>query len=1035
MSIPVSVPGPVLRLGRLAVLILALGGHWAGAATYTVTSTNDTGTGTLRQAITSANNSGVSNFIAFNLTGTGPFTINISNALPALGAVMTIDATTQPGYAGTPRVFVNGLRAGSGGVHGFDVQYPGCTIRGLAIGNFSGDGIRLDTVGTVFGGSDIIQANFIGTGVYGTNGAPNGWNGSDYSGIGVYSPNNLIGGIDASNRNVISGNTNYGILIDNSAPSLAAGNNYNIIQGNLIGTDVTGTKAVSNRLNGIELVMSVSNTIGGAVSGAKNVISGNGQCGIYLTTGSGYNVVQGNYIGVNAAGTAAIANLQDGIDLNFIPSIGSLAPDYNLIGGTSALARNIISGNSQRGIYIANPVNSSGSGLTTSNTVAGNYIGVSSNGLAKIPNGYSGVEINEAWYNTVGGTNPAAGNVISGNGQGGVKIGEVNATGNLVQNNLIGLAANGTNALGNTQNGVFLYTVTNNLIGPGNVISGNGFNGIYISNKTANAIIQGNYIGTDVTGLHSVGNALSGLWLTTAGSTIGGATAGSGNVIAGNTNNGIVFFGTGASNNLVLGNFIGTDATGTNPLANSFDGIAITNAPGNTIGGTTAPARNVISGNICNGIDIMSGNALNTVVQGNYIGTDATGTKALGNGLFGTVSANFSGISIANTPNTTIGGATSAARNVISGNGFTAVSIRGPGATNNLIEGNYIGTDVSGTAALPNASSGQANGDSGGGVDISGAPGNRIGGGAAGPGNLISGNNRDAIALGEAGTSNTVVQGNWIGVASDGHTPLPNAYFGLEARTSGGVSHTVIGGVNPGESNLIANANANTYSGIRIRAGNNTILVRGNSIYSNGGTAGFGIFLGPWQAGALTPNNSGWQNYPLLSAATAGAGGTTVTGTLGSAPGSYLVQFYANAITNGNVQGQFFLGDATVTTGANSNASFTVTLPAAVPGGQIITATAVDANNNTSELSPGIMVSAVVVPPVLNSAATFAGDGTPLLTFSWPTNAGAFTLLQATNLVPPVVWSPVTDAVSVVDTNNSVTITATNASVYYRLKE
>jgi hypothetical protein len=153
-----------------------------------------------------------------------------------------------------------------------------------------------------------------------------------------------------------------------------------------------------------------------------------------------------------------------------------------------------------------------------------------------------------------------------------------------------------------------------------------------------------------------------------------------------------------------------------------------------------------------------------------------------------------------------------------------------------------------------------------------------------------------------------------------------------------------------------------------------------------------------------------------------------------AANSSYLVQFYANAITGGNVQGQFFLGNTNVTTGASSNASFTVTFPAAIPPGQVITATATDTNNNTSEFSLGTAVLAVN-PPALNAAVTSGGSGgnSSQLAFTWATNTAGFSLVQTTNLTPPVAWTPVTAPATVAGTNYSVTISATNANAFYRL--
>jgi len=1041
MSFPGEIPVPLTGLNTKMMRVLPLiflgfcPSLLAVPVTNIVTSTANSGAGALRQALLNANtntSATASNLIIFKLTGTAPFTISPASVLPSITSVLTIDATTESNYSGSPLIFLNGTNAGDGS-YGLDLESSNCTVRGLAIGRFSGDGIHLGG-----SGSNTIQANFVGTTTFGTNSAPNGWGGSDYSGIAVYSPNNLIGGINQTgdisitNRNLISGNDNYGILIDNSAAGAHAYSN--IVQGNFVGTDLTGAKRLPNQLHGILLNDSYGNLIGGAVNGVGNVISGNGESGLYLFNTSGSNTIQGNFIGTSADGTAAISNAWDGITV-----FGQPGPQNNLIGGTNTQSRNIVSGNGQRGIYIANPVspiNTPISQLTSQNVVEGNFFGLSSNGLAKIPNGYSGVELNEAWDNTIGGTNPAAGNIISGNNFSGITIGNVHASGNIVQNNLIGLTANGAAALGNAQEGILILGVSSNTVGPGNVISGNGFDGIFVTNGSAWVLIQGNYIGTDASGMVGIGNTNNGLNIQCPGSLVGGITPAAQNLISGNAYYGIYLTNTGASNNVIQGNLIGTDLTGANALGNVYAGIGIINAASNTVGGVVSAARNVISGNLLDGINIENPGASNNVVLGNFIGTDITGTQPVGNGggtLLEKPGDDYPGIGINFAPRNLIGGGNSAARNIISGNDFSGIGILGLAATGNLIEGNYIGTDVSGATALANNTGSDVSAGTGGGVDVSGAPGNRIGGGASGPGNLISGNIVDAIAAGEAGASNTVIQGNWIGVASDGSTPLGNQYSGYEARSPGGANNTVIGGFNPGESNIIANGWSAGKSGIRIRAGNTNTLVRGNSIYNNGGTTGFGIYLGT-ALGAITPNYSGWPNYPVLASAVAMGSNTAISGTLGSAPNtSYLVQFYANAITNGNVQGQFFLGNTNVTTGANSNVSFTVTFPAAVPPGQVITATATDPNNNTSEFSLGAVVVAQVIP-VLNVTMASGGDnGSSQITFTWATNVTGLSLVQTTNLAPPVAWTPLTAPATVNGTNDSVTISATNAGAFFKL--
>jgi titin len=956
MPVPKKILHISIRNGSFLFLI-CLYFNWItplSAATFNVTNTLNSGAGSFRQAILNANTNLGSHIIAFKIPGLGPFTLNVTNALPVITNVVTIDGTTETNFnpvTALPIVELNGLRAGANAT-GLDLQSSNCVIRGLALNRFPGVAIYLEGAG-----GHTIQGNFIGTGIFGTNSLANSTNNS--GGILIVSPNNLVGGTDPTNRNVISANGYAQIYLNGSS---ATGNQ---IQGNLIGPDVTGTKRFTNAANGIIFDGgAIGNTVGGAVAGAGNLISGNSESGIYINSGNG-NTIQGNLIGLNLSGTAALSNSWDGITI----AAGTGTAQNTLIGGTNAAARNIISGNATNGITVT------GGGYSTGTLIQGNYIGLSSNGQAKIANGLNGVTIINSIGSTVGGAVPGAGNVISGNAYHGIYVGTVYAQGIAIQNNLIGVDATGTNAIGNGQIGVWLTgsaNIANNTVGPGNVISGNGQEGVRLDSGAKANLVQGNFIGTDITGQRPLGNTQNGVRIESQGNTIGGLTTAARNLISGNTNFGIYLNGPGTSNTLVQGNFIGTDVTGTFALSNAFGGIALIGAPANTIGGTNAAARNLISGNWLNGIFVLSNSAAGNVIQGNYIGSDVTGTAAIPNG-----------------------------------NGLT--------------------------------------GNGGGGIEISGAPATLIGGPIAGAGNLISGNRWDAIAIADPGASNNVVQGNLVGVKADGVSPLGNDWAGVEIINAGG-SFTTIGGVQPGAGNVFANAVLVSRCGIRIPnsfgpAATN-VLVRGNSIYNNGGSGGFGIYLGSFLS-AITPNDAcdtdtganQLQNYPLLANAFSDGKTTSLTGTLNSTVNStFLLQFYATtAPVAGNVQGQTFLGDLIITnTAVCSDTSFTFRLPNALSAGQLITATATDAANNTSEFSPAV---AILPPPNLNGVNSFAG-GNPQITLAWSTNnlaAPTFTMLQATNLTPPVVWTPVTNLPALVTTNYTVTLTATNGQRYYRL--
>ena len=230
------------------------------------------------------------------------------------------------------------------------------------------------------------------------------------------------------------------------------------------------------------------------------------------------------------------------------------------------------------------------------------------------------------------------------------------------------------------------------LAGAGNLIDGlnaDGTVGVYVAGASGN-VIAGNFIGTDVTGTQVVGNYRGVRLSEASNNTIGGTTAGLGNLISGNTYGITIGDGT-ATNNLVEGNLIGTDVTGTQPLAiggpfGAVTGITV-NTPGNVIGGTAPGAGNVIAAAEY-GISLYAA----TVVQGNWIGTNSASDATLGNTV---------GIAVVGA-GSTIGGTTAGAGNIISGNTGDGVDITGAGSTGNVVEGNLIGRNAANTAVLLN---------------------------------------------------------------------------------------------------------------------------------------------------------------------------------------------------------------------------------------------------------------------------------------------------------------------------------------------
>ncbi len=354
------------------------------------------------------------------------------------------------------------------------------------------------------------------------------------------------------------------------------------------------------------------------------------------------------------------------------------------------------------------------------------------------------------------------------------------------------------------------------------------------------------------------------------------------------------------------------------------------------------------------------------VIYGNFIGTNAAGTGAVGNGS--------GGISLGcGASNTSVGATSAGAGNVISGNSSVASSAPGIGvsstASGNVIQGNLIGTNPSGTAALPNFL----------GIDLEGAVGVTVGGTSAAARNVISGNSNTGVRISSG--SNHTVQGNFIGTDATGASALGNNNQGLRIDNSTG---NVVGGSAAGAGNVIS---ANSDVAVRITtASNNTIQKNviglnaagsallgnlGGGVYVFGGTGNritansidgntnLGIDLG---GDGVTPNDpcdpdagsNNLQNYPVLTSVSSGGGSTTIQGTLNStANTSFTVEFFSSPACDpsGFGEGRVYLGSAVVATDGTCSATFNTTLPVSINTGDRVTATATDPAGNTSEFS------------------------------------------------------------------------------------
>lgn len=462
----------------------------AQAADFTVTNTGDSGNGSLRNALTLAcNTTGTSHQILFNIPLTDPnynatqgtWTIRPLSTMPYITkSNITLDGTSQTASHGNtnlqgPEIVLDGTKTIDFGFHIFNVS--DITIKGFVICNFI-YGIQISQIAANASQNNVIKGCYIGT----------NYNASDTAGndIGIEiigNPQyNIIGGSNAADRNIVSGNNHIGIRVANA--------NHNTIIGNYVGTDRTGTYALRN-YDGISIEgTSKYNIIGGYSIAERNLVSGNVAYGIpVFGAGCDNNIIIGNYIGTDISGTAAIPN-----------TYGVLYDDgakYNMLGGKKTGAGNLISGNSGYGVFIYN-------NSTNSDTVIGNLIGTNANGTGALPNIIGIVIDGIPRYHIVDS------NVISGNLQQGITIHATGTDYNVITRNKIGTDITGEFAVPNGIDGIRIGEgPRNNIIGgipdQGNIIAYNGGNGVtvmtegdYYNKISANSIHHNGGLGIDL---------------------------------------------------------------------------------------------------------------------------------------------------------------------------------------------------------------------------------------------------------------------------------------------------------------------------------------------------------------------------------------------------------------------------------------------------------------------------------------------------------------------------------------------------------
>jgi hypothetical protein len=334
------------------------------ATTYTVTNTNDSGPESLREALANANANVGLDSVVFNIPGAPPHSIRPDSMLPTITDAVVIDGWSQPGYAGTPCIELDGSNVGIGNLDGVRIWAWGCTVRGLVVNRFPDMGISLYT-----GGGHTIQGNYVGTDVTGTIALPNAWDGITINACG----DNTIGGATPETRNVFSGNARTGVALVASQ----SGTVNNLVIGNYIGLDATGSAALGNGIDGVFIGHTASeNTIGGTAPGEGNVIVDNARWGVRIEDSSWGNHVLGNYIGTDASGTIAMGNAWAGVSLS--------GPGANSVGGTAPGAANVTAYNGQDGVRVEQG---------TGNTISCNAI--FSNGGLGIDLGTNGVTPND----------------------------------------------------------------------------------------------------------------------------------------------------------------------------------------------------------------------------------------------------------------------------------------------------------------------------------------------------------------------------------------------------------------------------------------------------------------------------------------------------------------------------------------------------------------------------------------------------------------------------------------------------------------
>lgn len=830
-----------------------------------------------------------------------------ASALPSIKTNgFTLNGFTQMLHTGDlnasgPEVVIDGTNAGDyvSGVH--ILKGSNNIIRSVGIQNFKSSGVFIEGPGNQ---NNVVDYCHIGVTADGTTQA-----GNQNEGITITrgAKATWIGGTVARG-NLISGNKYRGIGI------WEVGSDNTFIFGNKVGPNRAVTASLTTEGHGISVVNGPKGT-----KIQNNTISGNKIHGIELWgAGTDSTVIQGNWIGVDGTGNAALANGNTGIAIQAAADAVA-SPKNTTIGGNTSALRNVISGNTASAIFASHTT-------LTGLTISGNWIGTGANGVSAVGNGGTAIVVSDGANIKIGGVTSGERNVIANNIGHGIGLWRVNTP--FVQGNWIGYNANRGNA-GNTSIGIYLDDCVGPRIGgttfdQRNYIGNSGSHGIGLWNNTRDGFIQGNLIGIGTLGTTSAPIAGDGIVLTdgSRNNTIGGTVLGSANVIGNTSAKGISLWNANTTANKLYGNWIGFYSNG-NSAPVGHEGIVLVNgANGNFIGGSQSTQRNVV-GNSQQGISIWS--STGNFVVGNWIGVNPqqlpAGTSSIGVYLNNTASNNR------------------VTDNVITKTGGEGIALNN-GSSNNIIQRNLIGFRPDGTTAGEISWRG---------VYIhNGSNNNLIGGTNSGFGNRIG---NSMVGVGIWDSNGNQVQGNILGLNTQ-NAAAPFVNDAIVVALS--ASDNWIGGTAPAAGNVITNGN----NGVLVGNTAARNRIRMNSIYNN---RKLGInLLGNDNAAGVTMNDpldadsgpNDLTNFPEIQSAIPSGSLVTVVGVLNAKPNTtYVLDFYSSIDRDPSEygEGQYYVGSINVTTDATGKANFNQSL-LNQPGGWM-TATATDGLGNTSEFS------------------------------------------------------------------------------------